>query len=247
MKSPVLAATPLLAATSWGIALIIDSGTYESGAVLLIGIGLLLTAAISVVGMVVAGGRWARRLAIGVVAATGMVALVRPLDWFWLAALATSALAGVSLFLPAVTSRVRSMPAAAGPPQRAVLLTLILMSAPFVIAMTVRGPTGWPVLAVGLTAPLAGFAYSRVLPGGLLSVRAVWPVLALALALPSGSPTGLVGGVLGLVVALLAWHPSIKTAFHPPREVGTTFSIPPELSPTEILDAANLDDRGRPR
>jgi hypothetical protein len=50
-----------------------------------------------------------------------------------------------------------------------------------------------------------------------------------------------------LVVLAMAWHPEVKVAFHPPRETGRVFPIPPELAPKEILDAADLDERGRPR
>jgi hypothetical protein len=52
---------------------------------------------------------------------------------------------------------------------------------------------------------------------------------------------------LALAVLILAWHPSVKVSFHPPREVGSVFPIPPELAPSEIREAAHLDERGRAR
>jgi hypothetical protein len=44
-----------------------------------------------------------------------------------------------------------------------------------------------------------------------------------------------------------AWGSSVKASYHPPREVGTTFPVPPELAPAEVLDAAEIDDTGKPR
>jgi hypothetical protein len=35
-------------------------------------------------------------------------------------------------------------------------------------------------------------------------------------------------------------------AFYPPRETGKAYPIPPELAPKEVLDAAEIDERGRP-
>ena len=60
-----------------------------------------------------------------------------------------------------------------------------------------------------------------------------------------GLPAGAVSAAMGLSAAVLAWHPSVKTAYHPPREAGSTFPIPPELTPRQILDSADLDEHGR--
>ena len=47
--------------------------------------------------------------------------------------------------------------------------------------------------------------------------------------------------------AVDAWHPSLKVAFDPPTESGSTYAIPPELAPQDILDAAQIDDHGKPQ
>jgi hypothetical protein len=39
----------------------------------------------------------------------------------------------------------------------------------------------------------------------------------------------------------------VRDAFYPPTETGSAYAIPPELTPPEILDAADLDERGRRR
>ena len=247
MKSPLLAITPLVAVVIWTIALIVDSGPFDRISVFLISISLLGMATTSVVGIAVVGGRWARRLGMVVVGATALLAVVRPIDPLWIIGLATTSLAGAALFMPSLIAGVRKLPAAAGPPPRAVLLPLILLGTPLVLGVTHSGSAPWATLVVGLAAPLAGFAYSRVLPGGLLAVRILWPVLAIGAAIPMGWPDGLISASLGILIAALAWDRSVKTAFHPPREIGSSYPIPPELAPQEILDEAGIDDPGKRR
>lgn len=247
MKPPGLAASALLAAILWTAALVVDPGPLDPARVAAVGVGLLSCAAVGLVGMIVVGGRWARRLSLASVVAAVPLALVRPIDPLWAGALAASVLAGASLFHPRVTRRIRKLPAAAGPPPRAVVLPLLLLAVPYLLGLAaVEGPS-WAVLVVSLSAPLAAFAYSRVFPGGLWAVRLAWPALGLGLAPLLALPGGPVSALLAAAVASVAWHPSVKTAYHPPREVGSTYPIPPELAPKEVLDAADLDERGRRR
>ena len=244
MRPPLAAAAPLLPAMAWTVALIIDSGPFSGMfSVLLIGLGLLTSAAVSVVGMAMMAGRWAHRLGWGVVATTMLVALGRPIDPSWITGLGASLMAAIALVI--IAPRIRRLPSATGPGDRAVLLPLALLGAPVAIGAGVPGPE-WAVLALGLSAPLAAFLYSRVVLGGLTVVRVLWPALAIGTALFLIWPGPAVMVALGGLVAALAWHPSVKAAFHPPREVGSTFPIPPELTPKEVLDAARVDDTGKP-
>ena len=244
MKPSVGAVVPLLVALAWTIALIVDPGTYGGWSVFLVCFGLLLCATVSVVGMVVVGGRWAYRMAWLSLAAGAALAVIRPVDVWWWIAMATTAASGV--ILVGVASVIRRLPAATGPGERAVLVPLLMITVPLLIGMTGAGPR-WAALTVGLSAPLFAFGYSRVIFGGLVGVRVVWPLLAVVVGFFFDMPWLFVPLVLGGGVAALAWHPSVKAAFHPPREVGSTFPIPPELAPTEVLDAARVDDRGRPQ
>lgn len=247
MKVSLASATPLLAALLWVVALLVDPGPFAPWPVLLIGLGLLETACVSVVGMIMTGGRWARRTALAVVAATLGVAIARPLDALWVIALAATTLAAVSMFTGSVIRGTRKLPAAFGPPVRAVLIPLILLGFPTLLGFAAWDEQMASTLAVGLTAPIAAVWYSRVLPGGLLAVRILWPALAIGLAVTQGLAPGVTSLVVGALVAVLAWHPTVKVAFHPPREKGTAYAIPPELAPREVLDAARLDEKGRPR
>lgn len=245
MKPSLLASTTLLAALVWTVAVVVDRGPFDPAPALLVGIGLIATATVASVGMIVVGGRWAHRLGVGALGATLVVALVREIDVLWVAGIVTTALGFVAMFSPTLTDTIRQLPSASGPPPRAVAPALLLVAAPVILGFAGQDATPWALVVIGLTAPLVGFLYSRVFPGGLLAVRLLWPLLALALTPLLGWVAGVVTAALALTLALLAWHPSVKASYHPPREVGTTFPIPPELAPKEILDAADIDDRGR--
>lgn len=244
MKSPALSAAPIVAALAWTVALVVNPDPFDRVSVLLIGIGLLGMGAVAVTGMVLAGGRWAWRLGAATVSASLVIAVMRPIDIVWGFALLVSALSATALYLPGVTDRIRKLPAATGPPVRAVLLPLVLLSVPFVLGVMALS-NSVATLAIGVAAPLTAFAYTRVLPGGLFVARFVWPALAIGLAPLMGLPVAVASVALGLLVGLLAWDKSVKTAFHPPLEQGSSFPIPPELAPGEILDAAQIDDKGR--
>lgn len=238
---------PLAATVLWTAALIVDPGPFSPGSVLLIGLSLLATSTLGVIGVLLVGGRWAHRTAVASIAGTLVIAVIRDVDVWWAAGVIASSLAAIVLFLPTTTRRIRKLPAAAGPPTRAVLVPLILLGAPFALGLTAWDTMSWATLTVGLTAPLAALWYTRVFPGGLYVVRFAWPGIALVLAPLQTLPAAILSVTLGLIVLIIAWHPSVKVAFHPPTESGSSYSIPPELAPQEILDAAHIDDTGRRR
>ena len=247
VRSSLLAATTLLSALVWTVALIVDSGPFSGASVLLIGLGMLLTSTVATVGMIVVGGRWAHRLGLTALGLTIPLALVRDLDPLWALAMTATAIAVVSLLSPTLTATIRKLPSASGPPPRAVTPALLLLIAPALLGFAGTDSTAWALLAVGLTAPTAAFVYSRVLPGGLLTVRLVWPILTLALSPLLGWAGGLTAAAMAVAVAAGAWGASVKASYHPPREVGTTFPIPPELAPREVLEVAEIDEKGRRR
>ncbi len=247
MKVSWACASPLVVAVLWTIALVVDPGPLAPWSVFLVGLGLMTTATVAVVGMVIVGGRWARRTGLASILAGLSVAVARPVDPLWVAAVAISVLAWIVLFLPSVNERIRKLPSATGPPPRAVLLPLILVGTPFTIGMAAWDRPTTATVIVGLTAPMAALWYSRVLPGGLYAVRIIWPLLALALAPLQPAPAAVVSAGTAVLVLVLAWSRQVEIAFHPPREKGQVFPIPPELAPREILDAAQIDERGRPR
>ncbi len=244
MKLGAGAVAPLVAALAWTAVILVTREPGQDHTTLLLGIGLMLSATVAMVGMIVVQARWAHRLGWLVLLATGVVAVRTETSPWWYTALAISALSAIALVLSA--SQVRRLPAATGPPERAVLVTLLLLGVPFMVGISVEAPV-WAALSIGLSAPAVALLYSRVIIGGLLLVRLGWPLLTLVASVFVPSPAWMVPVSLAIAVAILAHDPLVKTAFHPVRETGSTFPIPPELTPKDILDAARLDDRGRPR
>ena len=246
MTVPLLACTPLVAALLWALALGVDRGPLAPGSVLLVVTGLLGLATVGMVGVTVTGGRWARRTLLATVAAMFLLAVVRPIDFLWALALASTLMAALAVLSPALSVGVRKLRAATGPPARAVLLPLLLIGLPFPLGISAWDETSPATLIVGLSAPLVALWFARVFPGGLYVVRIMWPALAIGLSFTQWWAPAIVSLIAGVVVAVLAWHPSVGVAFHPPREVGTVYPIPPELAPREVLDSAELDEHGRP-
>lgn len=247
MRKPILAAATQLAALAWTIAILVDSTPLEPTSALLAGIGLLSTSTVAIVGMIVVGGRWAHRLAVAVLAYTYALAIIRPMDPAWWVAIAVSALATTALLSPHLLQSIRKLPSASGPPPRAVAPALILLGTPAVLGLVGDEATTWALMLVGLSAPGVALLYSRVFPGGLVGIRLVWPIMVIAVSPLLGLYAGALAAAIAVTVAVLAWDRSVKASYHPPQEVGTTYAIPPELAPGEILDAADLDERGRPR
>ncbi|MFZ0014976.1 MAG: hypothetical protein WAL25_12775, partial [Acidimicrobiia bacterium] len=232
---------------AWIVALMIQPSPLEPVPALLTGLGLLGMSTVATVGMIVVHGRWAHRLGVLTMAFTMVLAVIRPIDFIWFIALALSTAAIVALLSPPVMGGIRRLPSASGPPPRAVTPPLLLLMAPVLLGLVGNGAQPWALLVVGLSAPSVALLYSRVVPGGLLGIRLIWPLLALGLTPWMGWLAGSVSAALAIAVAATSWHQSVRASYHPPQEAGTTFAIPPELAPTEILDAAQIDERGRPK
>lgn len=246
MKNRLLPLGPSLTSVLWTVALAFEAGRLDAGSAVLVAIGLNLAATVSVFGLVLAGSRWSRRLGVVVLLGGLGVAAVRPADLLWWIGLGVTALSGMALCSPAVGASIRKLPAAAGPPGRAVLLALVLVSAPYVCGIT-TSPANAAVVTTAVTAPVVAFAFSRVVPGGLTLVRVVWPLGAVTLALFMPWPTAIVAVIAAVAVLILAWHPSTKVAFHPPREAGQNHPFPPGPAPRETCGAVEIDDVGGPK
>lgn len=245
MRSTLLTATTLLGSLVWTVALVVDNEPFSAAPALLLGVGMLAAATVATVGMIVVGGRWAHRLGLAALALTVVIAIVRDIDFMWIAGTIATAVALVALLSPTVTSRIRKLPSASGPPPPAITPPLLLLMTPALLGLVGNDATPWALLLVGLAAPSAAFLYSRVIPGGLLGIRLIWPLMTIALTPLLGWVAGLSAGAMALAVGTTAWDTSVKASYHPPRETGTMFPIPPELAPGEVLDAARIDEKGR--
>jgi len=234
----------IVSTAAWTIQLAVGAEGYSGASVVLMALSMWVSTVVSLTGMLVARARWARRLGVAVTAAHGALAVVTSPGIVWGVALAASAVTAVSVAGPWLDGIVRGRPSASGPPERVVLIALLLLATPF--GLGVIGAADTPALVVGLAALVAAFWFVRTMPAALLVVRVVWPLLAVGLSYPMGWPGTTVSLFAGIAVGALAWHPSVRNSVHPLVEPGSRVPIPPELTPREVLDAAEIDDRGRP-
>lgn len=240
----LLSALPLTAILTWLASLMVDPGSYKPSSVLILGIGWLIVGTVATVGMVLAGGRWTQRALVALMGTTLLVGLARPVDAWSIVGFALSAAGLAALFSPQLERGMRKLVSADGPPTKAVILVLLTLSYPLALGLIPVPTNGW-VTIVALLGPAIAYAYSRVIRGGLASIRFVLPTVGLALAYPMGLPHGAAVVALSVAVATLAWSKEVALAFRPPVEKGTSYPIPPELAPTEILDGARIDESGR--
>lgn len=244
MKSIVAPSLPLLAAFIWLVGLIVDPGGLATGQVLLLGMGWVLLAGVATVGLTLVASRWSHRTLVGTGVIGFYVALLRPLDVFSLLGLALTAGALTVLLTPHLGVKVRRLPAADGPPGRAVVAAMVPLSLPLVLGLAPYRSNGW-VLLGALLGPAAAFLYAKTIPGGLLALRVGLPLVMLLLAVPMGLPHGLIAMTVVVVGAVFAWGHDAAVAFHPLSQPGTSYAIPPELAPREILEQAGIDETGK--
>lgn len=243
VKMITLAGLPMLAILTWLVALMIDPGQFAGPSIILLGVGWMIMASVATVGMVLAGGRWAVRTLLAVTA-TGLYAgLFRPVDAASIAASVITAAALISLLSPQLGRQIRKLPSASGPPPAAVAATLIPLSMPLSLGLGPTPANGWVVTGAFL-GPLAALLYSKTINGGLFALRFGFPLIVAALAIPMGIPHGVIAVLVGALGTGVAWQKEVATAFHPLIERGSAYSIPPELTPTEILEQARIDESG---
>lgn len=231
------------AAFVWALA-VVRADVWPSGPALLLGVWLVVAATVALVGMVAGSSRWAHRLGIGVSIAGLGLAVVLPVGPLWWTGVILSGLSTAALAGPLTSGLIRRRVAASGPPLRAVALALTLFITPAVLALAgVDGlGSGWVWVA---GAGLALVVYLRALPGAVLATRGVAPVAAAIGAIGAPLPVAAACLVTGAAVTGLAWTRDARLSVRPLTEPGKPVPIPPELAPSEVLDAAGIDSRGR--
>lgn len=246
MTAVVTAAILLLASTgAWTVVLARGLHAHPPTAVVLMAASLWVVTLASIAGMLISRSHWARRLGLALTFGHAAIALIAPVDPGWWVGGALTMAAAVSVAGPWLNGYVRALPAAAGPPARAVVVPILLVGTPFAVGLA--GGDGIAAALVGGVALGAAFWFIRALPAALMVVRVVWPLTGLVGGAFMGWPRGMVAAAMGLAVAIVAWDSSVTRAVVPLVERGSVVPIPPELTPKEILDAANLDDKGRRR
>lgn len=230
----------------WGGRLIIDPAPISDGSAALIAISVVVGAATAALGLVLSRGRWARRVSIGVLAVQlGLTVLLDPAPIGW-AALAVTGVALILVAGPWLDGFLRLLPPADPPPLPAVVLALAFVALPGLLGIAAPGGVGAGHWLAALVALATGWAFSRALSVGLWSARLAVPALLVVAALdsPPGGAVVLVAGAVGM--AALAWSAPVRRAIHPlvPRADGV--AVPPQLVPSDLLEQAGYDERGRP-
>ncbi|MDR9452130.1 MAG: hypothetical protein RI637_13050 [Acidimicrobiia bacterium] len=248
-RSPVvIAATVVLASLAWALVLAFGSGPFTGSSAALLAGDLLVVGTVIAVGIVLSRGRWTRRAALVSLGGQAAIGVVFEVDGWWIAAVMLNALAIGSVSGPWLAGWLRRLPRADGPPPRAVILSLGLIALPALVAVTAPEGVpagGWVLSAFSL---IAAWTYSQAWLPALWAARVGLPVFGIVAVagLPS---TGILAlGLAVVTLTALAWSPEVLRATMTPAPAPIDLiPIPPELTPPEILEAAGLDDRGRPR
>lgn len=244
----VIAALVVLAATAWATRLAFDAGPLGPGPAAVIGLNLLSLAVIVATGLLIARSRWARNLGVAVSVGHLAIAATVPLDARVVAPLVLTTIAVAGLFGPWLDDGwLRKLPTADGPPTEAIVLILTLTAFPAVAAaasVQSLDVLGWVVSGA---APILAWGLSRSSTAALWGVRLGFAPLGVAAGLSIGGPAGAVEAALAIGTGALAWSRPIGIAVAPlvpPR--APVVPIPPELAPSDVLDASGFDDQGRP-
>lgn len=236
----------LLGAILWAGAISSGSGPWPPAQTLVLAGGLLVLATTALVGIVVKGARWGRRLAAGLAVGELGVAMPAPISAWWWAGIAV---AGATLAVvggPWLATAERHRAAQLGPPRRAVLLLCVLGSVPVALAAaSVEGLGGGWILAAASAA--TGVAYAKALPGSLFAARFVVPATGLAAAFTTPWPGWPVAAGGSFLVAWVAWSEETRLAVQPLGDAAP----PPTPRPTPLRiksarEAAALRSRSQP-
>lgn len=211
----LVAAFVVLAGTATTLHLAIAPDPFAGSAAAVIAVGILLHTTISVTGILIVRGRWARRLAaatIGldlyVVAVSGMGVAA----WVALVA-ALTALGGLSGRW--LDGWFRMRPSATGPDPKAVVLALGLLG--LVPAVGIASPSGLETAhgVLGAAGVLLGWAYSKAQVWSLWATRLGLPLVSLPAVLASPWQGGVFLAVLVAVLTWLAWSREAMLAVSP--------------------------------
>lgn len=239
-------ALTMLTSLTWAIALAITSSPWTPAAAAVLGAGLLATAAVSVILVLVQSSPLGYWLACGLLVISGALAALAPVTPLWWAGVAMIAVTGTILVDTSLGGWIRQQPPATPIPATALALSLILfLVGPTAALVSPDNSVGrLPLLAA--TNWLLLFWYVRRWPGREWAPRLAAPVLVVAgWVLPP--PARWVWVVAMTAAAALAWSKGTRLAVRPLIERGHPVPIPPELAPADVLHSAGIDERGRPR
>ncbi len=248
-SSPVvIGATIVLASVAWALALVFGSGPLAASAAALLAADQLIVGTVIGVGIVLSRGRWTGRAAFLLLVGQALLGVFLEADGWWIAGVLLTAGGIAALAGPWLRGWLRKLPRADGPPPKAVVLNLSLVSLPTLVAVTgfeSVSTGGWLLSGFAL---ISGWAYSQAWLPALWAVRVGLPVLGIAAAAALPWPGAVLIGLAVALLTALAWSQEVWQATLSPAALPVNLiPIPRELTPPEILEAAGLDDRGRPK
>lgn len=245
--SRATAAAVMIASSAWSLLVVFSPGRFSAAAATLLAADALILALIAVTGLLVATGPWAWWLAaMSVAAQAALLPALGRAGWRIAAAvLLTAAAAGLVALAP---RRLRQRASTDAPPARAAVLLLGLAALPAISALASPGEIGWAQWSAAIAGVVVAWGLSQASVAALWAARTAMPLLTLVAAFTSPLAGALALAVVALALAALAWDRNLALAVTPIAPIpGAAFRIPPELAPMEVLRAAGLDDRGRPR
>lgn len=233
----MLAALVVVAsALTTGAVLFLSPAPWHAQAAAVLGSSVVVLAAVAVVAIVVENSRLGYALAVATLAIEIVVTIRRPIDpWWWVLVVL---MAGVAVLLsdPGLGGWVRGRASSAPVPILALVLAVLLLTAPALTALPNSGDHPGTLVALTVAAWGLLLAYVRRFPAALAVLR-IGTLGLLAGASALSSPGRWVWLCLMLAAAILSWTASVRLAVRPLIEKGTRLMIPPELAPEEIRRA----------
>ena len=230
----------LASALLWAGALSTGAGPWDPFQLVVLAAGIVVLATAALVGMVVKGSRWGRRMAGGLALGELGLAMAAPVSGWWWAGVGMAAATLALVTGPWLSEAERRRTATLGPPSRAVLLLCVLAGLPVALAaVSVNGlGGGWGMAAASAAATPF---YAKALPGSLLVTRFVIPAAAVGAAFTTPWPGWTVAAGGGCVAAWAAWSKDARLAVQPLVDTRTT----PTPAPTPLRIRSASEAAGR--
>jgi len=246
--APLTVTALVSSATVLGALHLAFGSTFDAATSLVTGAGMVLLTVVAASGTLLARGRWAGPTDAAIALTWIGIAVASPLRALSIAVLTVAAGALTASLGPWLRRWLRHLPRADGPPPAAVIVLLTLVATPTIIGLASTDGVGPGGIALSVWSVALAFGLARLVSGSLAAVRVLHPVASIAVAVEAGLPGAVAVVAAGVTAAALAWRREVGLAIAPavPRRADA-FAIPPELAPPEVLDAAGLDETGRPR
>jgi hypothetical protein len=198
----------VLAIACGAAALVVDPSPITSSSSAMIAIGLVLVGVTCLVGLLLARAPWGRwGLGAGVVVAMGLASVgTSPFTW---ATYVVGSVAIVGLAGPWLRLWTRHHRLADAPGPVVVALASVAAVAPLYVGLAVAtAGAGWLEWFVVTVAIVGSALYGRGATAGMWILRVGVPIAALLDAFSLGGPAGVLVGMGGILVGVLAWLPA---------------------------------------